>query len=122
MTWYAIAWAWCKKQWKICLGFVAGVFSIIFIFRKNNSIDEVLKEKSEAEKAIVLAEQEARRKREESLQKNLEIFFAKNKEIDSSLKRKLKEVDDRKKEGINSILESEDPNEVIARKLKEFLD
>jgi len=115
-------WEWCKKQWKVCLGFIVGIFSIMLLFRKNNDVDGLFKEKSKAEKAIAEAAQEAERKREESLQKNLDNFFEKNKEIDLSLKKKLKNIDDKKKEKINAILESEDPNEAIAHKLKEFLN
>ena len=117
-----VIWEWCKKQWGVCLGFIAGILSVIFLLRRNNDMHEILQEKTDAEKKVIKAEREAQKKREESLQKNLDNFFEKNKEIDLNFKRKLKEVDDKKKEEINSILESDNPNETIARKLKEFLD
>jgi len=118
-----IVWEWCKKQWKMLLGFFVGIFSILLVLRSNKSeVGEVLKKKSDSEKAISNAEKLAAQKREESLQKNLDIFFEKNEDIDLNLKNKLKQIEDEKKTKVNSILESEDPNEEIARKLKDFLD
>lgn len=118
---FTAALGWCKKQWKVCVGFFVGIFSIILLFRKTGDTAQIIEEKTRLNDKLSKAEENARKKKEVALQENLDNFFKKNKEIDINLKKDLEKVSDKKKEVIASILESEDPNDAIARQLKEFL-
>ena len=113
---------WIRTQWKLCVGFLVGIFSFFLFTRNKNDTAQLLADKRDAERKIAEAEKEVERKREISLRKNLDVFFEKNEEIDLNLKRRLEEIEENKKKRVNEILESDDPTELIARKLKEFLD
>lgn len=118
---FTAALGWCKKQWKVCVGFFIGIFSIILLFRKTDNTAQIIEEKTKLNDKLSKAEENARKKKEVALQKNLDNFFKKNKEIDINLKKDLEKVSNKKKEVIASILESDDPNDAIAKQLKEFL-
>ena len=118
---FATALEWCKKQWKICVGFFIGVFSIVLLFRKTDGTAQIIEEKTKLNDKLSKAEEDTRKKKEIALQESLDSFFKKNKEIDVNLKKDLEKVSDKKKEAIASILDSDDPNDTIARQLKEFL-
>ena len=113
---------WVKKQWKILLGFFVGLLSVLVIMRKKPDVEEILEQKTESQNKIAEAEEAAKQKMESSLKENLDDFFEKSEEIDVELKARLLEIKDDQDKKIKSILSSDEPNEVIARKLKQILE
>lgn len=118
----SVAWEWIKKQWKALLGLFVGVMSVMLIMNRKGKMRGVLEEKQGSQKKIEEAEKIAKKKSEESIQKNLDIFLEKNKQIDDQLKSRLLEIEESKEKEVESILKSDSPNEVIAERLRKILE
>lgn len=120
----SIFWAsflsWCKERWELLLGFFVGIFAILAIFRKG--VDKkTLAQKSKMNDEVLDAEQTAREKLEEQSQENLQTFLDRNDKIEKETKQKLMSLQGKKKERVEELLKSSDPEAAIADALSDLL-
>ena len=101
----SILWAkflgWCKRQWKLILGFFAGVLAIFAIMRGGLK-KKTLEKKNESQDKIRESEQKARVQLEKEYQQNLESFLDRSDKIESKEKEKILALDGDKKKRVKA--------------------
>ena len=119
LAWAKIA-AWCKKQWKLIAGFFLGVFALLAVFRRG--IDKkTLEQKNKMNDEVLGAEREAREKLEKQYQENLQTFLERNDKIEEEAKEKIMSLEGDKKDRVEELLNSDDPEAEIAAALADLL-
>ena len=111
---------WCKRQWKLILGFFAGVLAIFAIMRGGLK-KKTLEKKNESQDKIRESEQKARVQLEKEYQQNLESFLDRSDKIESKEKEKILALDGDKKKRVKELLDSEDPEAAVAAALADLL-
>lgn len=111
---------WCKERWELLLGFFVGIFAILAIFRKG--VDKkTLAQKNKMNDDVLDAERTAREKLEKQSQQNLQTFLDRNDKIEKEAKEKLMSLQGKKKERVEELLKSDDPEAAIADALSDLL-
>lgn len=111
---------WCKERWELLLGFFVGIFAILAIFRKG--VDKkTLAQKNKMSDDVLDAERTAREKLEKQSQENLQAFLDRNDKIETEAKEKLMSLQGEKKERVEELLKSNDPEAAIADALSDLL-
>ena len=119
LVWAKFA-AWCKKQWKLIVGFFLGVFALLAVFRRG--IDKkTLEQKNKMNDEVLGAEREAREKLEKQYQENLQTFLDRNDRIEEEAKEKIMSLEGDKKDRVEELLSSDDPEAEIAAALADLL-
>ena len=113
--------SWCKKQWKLILGFFLGLVAVFSVLRRGLD-KKTLEKKNEMSDDILAAEKDAREKIEAGQDKNLQEFLDRNEKIEQDTKQKLMTLEGEKKDRVRELLNSENPEEAIAKALSDLLD
>ena len=112
--------SWCKKQWKLILGFFLGLIAVLSVLRRGTD-KKTLEQKGKMNDDMLSAEKEAREKIEIEQSKNLQEFLDRNDKIEQETKQKLMSLEGEKKDRVNELLKSEDPEAAIAAALSDLL-
>jgi len=119
IVWYKLL-EWCKKRWELLVGFFLGIFALLAIF-KGGSSKKLLKKKNESSDKILEAEKTAREKMQKEYEKNIDTFLENNKDIEEEAKQKLISLEGEKRERVNELLSSDNPNAAISDALSNLL-
>ena len=111
---------WCKKQWKLIVGFFLGILAILAVFRRGMD-KKTLQQKNKMNDEVLGAEREAKENLEEQYQENLRTFLDRNDKIEQEAKEAIASLDGEKKQRVKELLESEDPEAEIASALADLL-
>ncbi len=103
------------------VGVLVGVLAVLS-FRKSNDAQKVLEKKNELQDQLAESEKIARIKEQEAYEKNVAEFIARNKEATSQFEEELLSLQDEKQKRVKELLSSDNPEEEIAAKLREFLN
>ena len=128
ITWLAItqAWKsfceWCKERWELLVGVLVGILGMLAL-RGGSSREarKVLEKKNELRDLEDEAIRAAREKEDAALRENIESFFERDEEAKEEYFSKLTDLDEEKKRRIRELLESDNPEDEIAKVLKDYL-
>jgi DNA polymerase III delta prime subunit len=129
ITWLAItqAWksfcTWCKERWELLVGILVGVLGV-FALRGGNTREarQILEKKNELKGLEDEALKVAREKEDAALRENIESFFERDEEAKEEYLSKLVDLDEEKKKRIRELLASDNPEDQIAKVLKDYLE
>ena len=82
----------------------------------------ILEKKNELQDQLTESEKVARIKEQEAYEKNVSEFIARNEEATSQFEKELLSLQDEKQKRVQELLSSDNPEEEIAAKLREFLN
>lgn len=130
LTWLAIkAWAsaawnsvteFCKERWELLVGVLVGVLGVLAL-TKGDDASEILDEKNKHQQLDDEAQRLASEKEDKALQENLQSFFEKDDEAKAKYADKVKDLDQGAKDRVRELLDSENPEDEIARALQDYL-
>ena len=130
LTWLAIkAWAsavwktvteFCKERWELLVGVLVGVLGMLAL-TKGDDASEVLDEKNKHQQLDDEAQRLASEKEDKALQENLQSFFEKDDEAKAKYADKVKDLDQGAKDRVRELLDSENPEDEIAKALQDYL-
>ena len=130
LTWLAIkAWAsavwkavteFCKERWELLVGVLVGVLGVLAL-TKGDDASEVLDEKNKHQQLDDEAQRLASEKEDKALQENLQSFFEKDDEAKAKYADKVKDLDQGAKDRVRELLDSENPEDEIAKALQDYL-
>lgn len=119
--WILKAYAWCKKNWAICLAVIAALV-YIFVYRRSDyslsdALNEINKAHDEEIKKIVEAQEDLKRKKDEN-QKTLDNRLI---EIEQNKTDETKALENSKNEQIEKILSENGDLDELAKQLEKRL-
>jgi uncharacterized Zn finger protein len=111
-----------KKHWNVLAAFLAGIFIVLFSFRKkNNSLKQTLaRHKKEREYSSL--EKEARQEIESTYQENIKDFFENQEMIQEEFQQEISEIEKAKESRVEELMNSSNPNQEIANALSKILN
>lgn len=112
--------SWCKERWELLVGILVGILAVIAAIKSGGS-KKVLEEKNKLQDKTLTAKDNANEELQSSFDKNIKEFLDKDSKIDSDLKSRLEDLDEKKKERVSELVKSASPEEDIANALKEIL-
>ena len=131
LTWLAIkAWAasawksiveFCKERWELLVGVLVRVLGMLALRKGDADAAKILEEKNKQQLINDEAQRLASEKEDKALQENLQTFFEKDDEAKEKYADKVKDLDQAAKDRVRELLESESPEDEIARALRDYL-
>lgn len=114
---------WCKKYWQILVGFFGAILAVVvFSGGSNREIRKILDAKNELKKKEEELDKILREEEDEAIKRNIAKFFAADEKAKNDFEEKLHGLDNQQRKRVKELLESDNPEEVIANGLRGFLD
>ena len=114
---------WCKKYWQILVGFFGAILAVVaFSGGSNRDARKILDAKNELRKKEEELDRILREEEDEAIKRNIAKFFAADEKAKNDFEQKLHDLDDQQRKRVKELLESDNPEEIIANGLRNFLD
>lgn len=114
---------WCKKYWQILVGFFGAILAVVaFSGGSNRGTRKILDAKNELKKKEEELDRILREEEDEAIKVNITKFFAADEKAKNDFEEKLNDLDNQQRKRVKELLESDNPEEVIANGLRDFLN
>ena len=113
---------WCKKYWQILVGFFGALIAIFAFSGNNRGTQKILDAKNELRKKEEELDRILREEEDAAIKENIEKYFKAEDQAKDDLLEKLKDLDDKQRDRVKELLESNDPQAAIVEGLRRFLD